>query len=218
MDEGTAPGRIEKLTTPVSYMAGFNLRMLLIVQSTAQLREPKLYGEHGTQNILSNCALKVMYKPNDYNDADEYSKLLGTKTVRERTSKTMGKGRTDTTQTQNSRALMMAQELLAMPDTEIIIRYDQAAYPISAKKNCYYKDKRFLHFKKLGKLKPKATIFNNDSHSGSPKVNNSNPPQQRHYDELRRQHPQEFSHMYYGKLRHIVVEHAEAALCETLYN
>ena len=219
MDEGTAPGRIEKLTTAVSYMAGFNLRMLLIVQSPAQLRENKLYGVEGTKNILSNCALKVMYTPNDYDDADEYSKLLGTKTVKERTSKTMGKGRTDTTQTQNSRALMLAQELLAMPETEIIIRYDQVAYPISAKKNCYYKDKHFLHFKKLGKLKPKATIFTDDNkHSGNLKANNSNQPQQRHYDELKRQHPQEFSRMYYGKLRHIFVQHAEQALCETLYN
>ena len=41
MDEGASPGRIEILPKAVSYMAGYNVRMLLIVQSPAQLREKK---------------------------------------------------------------------------------------------------------------------------------------------------------------------------------
>ncbi|MBR6317153.1 MAG: type IV secretory system conjugative DNA transfer family protein, partial [Fibrobacter sp.] len=41
MDEGASPGRIAILPKAVSYMAGYNVRMLLIVQSPSQLREEK---------------------------------------------------------------------------------------------------------------------------------------------------------------------------------
>lgn len=211
MDEGTAPGRIEILKKAVSYMAGFNMRMLLIVQSPAQLREKELYGEHGTQNILSNCALKILYTPNDYKDAEEYSKLLGTTTRKERTSKTMGKGRTDQTETQNSRALMLPQELIAMSKREIIIRYDGLPYAIKARKNCYFKDKNFLHYKKLGRLVPRK---NDDRKKVLDSLNNNQPNVTHYFDNMKQHYPNEFKGLYYSHHRHFVVEAAQQTMNE----
>ena len=209
MDEGASPGRIEILPKAISYMAGYNVRMLLIVQSPAQLREKEMYDIQGTQTILSNCALKILYTPNDYSDAEEYSKLLGKTTVKQRTSRTMGKGRTDETETQNARDLMMPQELLAMSSKNIIVRLDGLPYPIWGKKNCYYKDKNFLHFKQYKRLIAKKSD-SRKSLSGSP--NNQTP--KHYYDEIQEKYPNEFTGLYYGNLRHILVNAVEQTIKE----
>ena len=210
MDEGASPGRIEILPKAVSYMAGYNVRMLLIVQSPAQLREKEMYDIQGTQTILSNCALKILYTPNDYKDAEEYSKLLGKTTVKQRTSKTMGKGRTDETETQNARDLMMPQELLAMSSKNIIVRLDGLPYPIWGKKNCYYKDKNFLHFQQYKPLKAKKS----DNRQVSGSLNNT--AKKHYYDDIQAKYPNEFSGLYYGDLRHLIVKAVEETLVEVI--
>ena len=191
MDEGAAPGRIAILPKAVSYMAGYNLRMLLIVQSPSQLREKELYGQEGTQTILSNCALKILYTPNDYKDADEYSKLLGNTTLKDRTSKSFGKGGTSDTLTTNSRPLMYPQELLSMRKTKVIIKYDDLPYAIDATKNCHFKDKNFKDFAKYGRLKLKPIAQRIATVSGVAIVVKTI------YDSIRRDYPDEFHGMYY---------------------
>ena len=211
MDEGTAPGRIEILKKAVSYMAGFNVRMLLIVQSPAQLRDDELYGKYGAKNILSNCALKVMYTPNDYDDADEYSKLLGNTTVSARTSKNIGRGGNSQTVTQNSRPLRYPQELLAMSAKKVIIRLDGLPYPIDATKNCYYKDKNFLHFQKHGRLIARK---NNERVSVSGSLNKPQNTATHYFDEIKNHYPNEFKGLYYSNSRHFVVNAAIQSLEE----
>ena len=211
MDEGTAPGNIEILPEAVSYMAGYNIRMLLIVQSPAQLRNPKLYGEHGTQTILSNCALKILYKPNDYKDADEYSKLLGNTTVKERTSKNMGRGGNSQTETQNSRALMLPQELVAMSKNRVIIRYDGIASAIDATKNCHWKDKNFKDFAKFGRLKMKSINERNAAKQGL-KAFMVNV-----YDNPKKNYPDEYHGMYFAEnTRRIMLDEWDNTLKECL--
>lgn len=157
MDEGTAAGRIAILEKAVSYMAGYNLRLLFIAQSPAQLADRKVYGEHGTRNILTNIALKILYKPNDVQDSESYSKLLGKITVREDTSQSRGGGNRgiSRTETLQQRDLMMPQELRAMPTTKEIILFEGLSHPIIAEKNCYFKDPVFVtRFKRFqGKAK-----------------------------------------------------------------
>ena len=109
-------------------------------------RTKKTYGTHGARNILTNIALKILFKPNDVRDSEEYSKLLGKITVEEDTSRSRGGGNrgVSTTRTQNQRDLMMPQELRAMPLQEEIIIYDGISHPIKAQKICYYKDRVFI--------------------------------------------------------------------------
>lgn len=145
MDEATAAGKIKVLEKAISYMAGYNMRLLMIVQSPAQLRDKHLYGEEGTKNILTNIALKILFKPSTVDDSEEYSKLLGKVTVYHDTQKSRGgenKG-VSRTETQNQRDLMMPQELRQMSNDKEIIIYEGISYPIWADKNFYYKDPVF---------------------------------------------------------------------------
>lgn len=146
MDEGTAAGRIAILENAVSYMAGYNLRLLFVAQSSSQLENRKIYGEHGTRNILTNIALKVLYKPNDIKDSEDYSKLLGKITIKADTSRSRGGGSKgiSKTETQNSRDLMMPQELREMAWEKEIIIYDSMSHPIMAEKNIYHEDPVFV--------------------------------------------------------------------------
>lgn len=146
MDEGTAAGRIAILEKAVSYMAGYNLRLLFVAQSPAQLENVKVYGEHGTRNILTNIALKILYKPNDVKVSEEYSRLLGKITVREDTSRSRGGGRggASTTETQQQRDLMMPQELRKMSARREIILFEGIDHPILAWKNCFHEDPIFI--------------------------------------------------------------------------
>ena len=155
MDEATAPGRISILAKAISYMAGYGLRLLMIVQSPAQLREPALYGEQGTRNILTNMALKIMYKPDDQTDAEEYAKLLGKITVRADTQRSRGGGNKGVarTETYNARDLMMPQELREMDDNIAIITYRHCKHPIKAEKNDFVTDPVFVSTReKSGRL------------------------------------------------------------------
>mgnify|MGYP002655533477 FL=1 len=146
MDEGTSPGRIAVLEKAVSYMAGYNMRMLFIAQSPAQLQDKSVYGEHGARNILTNVALKVLYKPNDVADSEEYSKLLGKITVTEDTQKSRGGGNKGVSRTEsvNQRDLMMPQELREMSKDKEIIMFEGISHPIMAEKNKYYDDPVFV--------------------------------------------------------------------------
>ncbi|EHM55440.1 type IV secretory system conjugative DNA transfer family protein [Cardiobacterium valvarum] len=149
MDEATSPGRIAILAKAISYMAGYGLRLLMIVQSPAQLRDPALYGEHGTRNILTNMALKIYYKPEDQQDAEEYSKMLGKMTVRTDTQRSRGGGNkgVSRTETQNSRDLMMPQELQEMDDNLEIITFRHCKHPIKAEKNDFLEDPVFIRLR-----------------------------------------------------------------------
>ena len=146
MDEGTAAGRISILEKAISYMAGYNLRLLFVAQSPSQLEDRKVYGEHSSRTIMTNIALKILYKPGDRKDSEEYSSLLGKITVKENTSKSRGGGArgTSVTETQNQRDLMMPQELRQMSSGKEIILYEGVSHPIMAEKIRYYDDPIFM--------------------------------------------------------------------------
>ena len=159
MDEGTAPGRIAILEQAVSYMAGYNLRLLFIAQSPAQLQDNAVYGEHGCRKILTNIALKIMFKPNDYPIAEEYSKILGKTTVKEDTQLSRGGGNkgVSRTETQNARDLMMPQELMEMSTDKEIVLYEGISHPIFADKIRYDEDPAFnKRYTRYGKAKVKS--------------------------------------------------------------
>lgn len=151
MDECTAAGKIEILTPAVGYMAGFNMRLMLITQTPSQLH--KYYGKQDTQTLVDNMAVRAIYtsKPEQ---AAEYSKLLGDTTVKEITSFRVTKGfftPTENTYTLNKRPLMLPQEFRELPFEKEIISSDFLTKPVKADKIIYYSDKVF---KKRANLKP----------------------------------------------------------------
>ena len=85
MDEFTAVGRIAILQKGVSFIAGYNLRLLMIYQSRSQLETPAPmgYGKEGAQTLLTNHACQIYYAPREQADAETLSKLLGNTTVKQ---------------------------------------------------------------------------------------------------------------------------------------
>jgi type IV secretion system protein VirD4 len=150
MDEFTALGRVEILSGAVSYMAGYNLRLLTIVQSMAQL--DSVYGKGVARTIMTNHALQILYAPREQQDANEYSEMLGYQTLR-KWSISHGKGAPTRSVSKERRALMLPQELKAMgPDKEVFL-YENIHRPVLCEKIRYYK---YAYFKK--RLLPKVDV------------------------------------------------------------
>lgn len=147
MDEFTAPGRIGILQTSVSFIAGYNLRLLTIYQSLSQLETPPPlgYGKEGAKTLLTNHACQIFYAPREIEDAEAISKILGNKTVKQ-TSKSHnhgGSGGGSRSISETHRALMLPQELREMPFENELITIDSGK-PIKCNKAFYYSDPHFM--------------------------------------------------------------------------
>ena len=149
MDEFTSIGRIDIIATAVAYMAGYNLRLLPIIQSMAQL--DAVYGRELARTLVTNHALQILYAPREQQDANDYSEMLGYTTVR-RQNVTRGRD-VSRSESVERRALMLPQELKAMgPDREVVM-YEGIAHPVMCEKIRYYKDKRYT-----ARLLPRAQV------------------------------------------------------------
>ncbi|MGE0315888.1 MAG: type IV secretory system conjugative DNA transfer family protein [Lautropia sp.] len=151
MDEFTAMGRLPILAKAVGYIAGYNLRLLPVIQSIAQLRS--VYGDQDARTFVTNHALQIVFAPRELSDAKEYSEMLGDTTeTRESTSRSrsfggplMGGHRGNTESVNRSeqrRALLLPQELRELdPEKQII--FLEGTRPILCEKIRYYEDETF---------------------------------------------------------------------------
>lgn len=153
MDEFTSIGRVDIISRAVAYMAGYNLRLLPIIQSMAQL--DAVYGKELSRTIITNHALQIIFAPREQQDANDYSEMLGYRTIkrRARTRSHGGPGHVSDNEVLERRALMLPQELKAMGPEKQIILYEGLANPVLCRKIRYYKDGYFTR-----RLKPKVEI------------------------------------------------------------
>jgi len=149
MDEFTSIGKVEILATSVSYMAGYNIRLLPIIQSMAQL--DATYGKDISRTIITNHALQIIYAPREQQDANDYSDMLGYTTVRKE-SVTRGRDKS-MSHSDERRALMLPQELKAMGTDKEVILFEGIPHPVKCDKIRYYEDKRFT-----ARLLPKVDV------------------------------------------------------------
>jgi len=122
LDEFARLGSAPMLAHAFSWVAGYGLRLLPVIQSPAQLRG--LYGPDLTQDILSNCGLELVFAPKDLKVAQELSERLGYYTYEGRSlsrPRGLGAGRRSVTQSEQRRALMLRQELIQLPATALIL-------------------------------------------------------------------------------------------------
>lgn len=153
MDEFTSIGRVDIITKAVAYMAGYNLRLLPIIQSMAQL--DAVYGKELSRTIITNHALQIIYAPREQQDANDYSEMLGFTTVRRR-ARTRSHGRAGSVsdnEVLEKRALMLPQELKAMGPEKEIVLYEGLPHPVLCRKIRYYKDSYFTK-----RLLPKTEV------------------------------------------------------------
>lgn len=138
LDEFTALGKVEIIQKSVAYMAGYNMRLMLIFQSKSQVEG--VYGKEGAKDIFANMACQVEYTPTEQEAAEELSRKLGTQTVKGKSiSRNRGKGGGGSVSTSDqSRALMLPQELKEM-DADKQIVFFRRTPPILCDKAFYYK-------------------------------------------------------------------------------
>ena len=142
MDEFTALGVIPAIQHGVSYLAGYEMRLLIIIQTPSQVTD--IYGKEATRTFFTNFGCQIVYPPREQNDAEEYSKLIGYETFKARSiSRSSGKGGSRSQSTSDQRrAVMNPDELKVMPKSDCIISLGNSR-PIYAKKIVYYKDPVF---------------------------------------------------------------------------
>jgi type IV secretion system protein VirD4 len=148
LDEFTALGRIPIIAEAISYLPGYNVRVVLVIQTPAQLRE--VYGIHNAETMLKSLAARIVFAPKDFPDAREISDELGFTTVPVRTvSKPIGanldrrgqRGRSQSVSHQR-RALLLPQEVKELGAEEAIVFYE-GLRPIRCWKIRYFTERRF---------------------------------------------------------------------------
>jgi type IV secretion system protein VirD4 len=148
LDEFAALGRIPIIGEAISYLPGYNVRVVMVVQTPSQLRE--VYGPHAAETMLKSLAARIVFAAKDHNDAREISDELGYTTVRAKTISSplfgFSIGKNQRTRSQNvseqRRALLLPQEVKELGSEEAIIFYE-GLRPIRCKKIRYFDDRRF---------------------------------------------------------------------------
>src|SRR5882762_5430958 len=148
LDEFTALGRIPIIAEAISYLPGYNVRVVLVIQTPAQLRE--VYGIHNAEVMLKSLAARIVFAPKDFADAREISDELGFTTVKVKTvSKPVGRlfdsrrarSASESVSLQQ-RALLLPQEVKELGSEEAIVFYE-GLRPIRCRKIRYFAEKRF---------------------------------------------------------------------------
>lgn len=152
LDEFAALGKIEILAKASAYIASYGLRLLTVIQSSAQL--DSLYGEHDARTLRANHALHIHFAPRDTQDAKRLSERLGNYQIEEisrsRMERQSGVSNSQWTSSQK-RPLRLPQELQLMSSDEAILILDSIP-PIRAQKAYYYTEPLFI--KRLKAVSP----------------------------------------------------------------
>jgi type IV secretion system protein VirD4 len=120
LDEFPRLGRASVIANGFSYVAGYGIRLLPVIQNGAQLEN--VYGPKVATEIEANCGVQMVMRPATTADAREISERLGTYTFRAR-SRSMGTWgvAADLFQIPTSAALLLPQELMQLPEKDMIV-------------------------------------------------------------------------------------------------
>ena len=147
LDEFPALGRIPIIAESISYLPGYDVRVLLVIQTPAQLRD--IYGVHVAETMLKSLAARIVFAPKDSADAREISGELGFTTVKVKTTSqplwnldTRGGQHRSVNVSEQQRALLLPQEVKELGSEQAIVFYE-GLRPIRCRKIRYFRDRRF---------------------------------------------------------------------------
>lgn len=143
LDEFARLGAAPVLAHAFSWVAGYGLRLLPVIQSPAQLRG--LYGPDLAEDIFSNCGIEAAFAPKDLKTAQDLSERLGVYTYAAHSRsrpKGLGAGRRSITTSDQRRPLMLPQEILQMPSSAMLV-FKAGLPPIRGRKIVYFREKIF---------------------------------------------------------------------------
>ena len=143
MDEFARLGHAAVIARGFSYVAGYGLRLLPVLQSPAQLRAE--YGADLAEEIMANCGVEIAFAPKELKVAQDLSERLGYWTYqgrsRSRPSGLSG-GHRSVSESDQRRALMLPQELIQMsPSRLIVLRAGMP--PVRGRKIVYWRERAF---------------------------------------------------------------------------
>jgi type IV secretion system protein VirD4 len=143
LDEFARLGHAAVIAHGFSYVAGYGLRLLPVLQSPAQLKAE--YGPDLAEEIMANCGVEITFAPKELKVAQDLSERLGYWTYAGKSKSRpalLSGGRRSTTESDQRRALMMPQELIQMPaDRLIVLRSGMP--PILGRKITYWRERVF---------------------------------------------------------------------------
>jgi len=159
-DEFTAMGRVGVITHSAAFLAGYNLRLLTVVQAMSQL--DAVYGDKEARTFATNHGLQVLYAPREQRDADEYSAMLGhfteraTSRGRSRSFSGHGHSTVSRNESEQRRALLLPQEFKELGRERLVVIFENCK-PILGEKIRYFQDKAFT-----SRLKPAPAVKSMD--------------------------------------------------------
>ena len=145
-DEFTAMGRVGVIASAAAFLAGYNLRLLTVIQAMSQL--DAVYGDKEARTFATNHGLQILYAPREQRDAEEYSAMLGHFTERARSR---GRSRSfsqhghttvSTNESDQRRALMLPQEFKELGSERLVVVMENCK-PILGEKIRYWREKEF---------------------------------------------------------------------------
>ncbi|HRH85838.1 MAG TPA: type IV secretory system conjugative DNA transfer family protein [Rubrivivax sp.] len=145
-DEFTAMGRVGVITSAAAFLAGYNLRLLTVVQAMSQL--DAVYGDKEARTFATNHGLQILYAPREQRDADEYSAMLGhfteraTSRGRSRSFSSHGSSTVSRNDSEQRRALLLPQEFKELGSERLVVIVENCK-PILGEKIRYHRDKAF---------------------------------------------------------------------------
>lgn len=144
LDEFPAMGRVAIIEKASAYMAGYNMRLLLIFQSKSQVEDKKLYDTTGARTMLTNMALQIVYAPRDDNDAKDYSEMIGYMTEKgiSKSRQLSGKSGRSESESDQRRAVLLPQEVKGIGQDKAIISMENMP-PVLVSKVFWYKEAIF---------------------------------------------------------------------------
>lgn len=148
LDEFSSMGRIPVIANAVAFLPGYNVRVLIVIQTPSQLRD--VYGHDAADTIQKALATRIVYAPKDYSDAEEISKELGNTTVKARSHSkpvaigfdSKGKRQRSVNVSEQRRALLLPQEVQHIGRERQIIFYE-GLRPVFCHKSRYYRERFF---------------------------------------------------------------------------
>ncbi len=147
MDEFTSMGKVNILSKGISFIAGYGLRMMPIIQSPAQLTD--VYGREAAETFRTNHALNIVFPPkaSETETARDISEWLGYTTTKSasksRNTEIFKKRNSSESVSDQRRALLLPQEITSLgQETELIVL--ENVLPIQAKKVKYFADAKFM--------------------------------------------------------------------------
>ncbi|NKJ02681.1 type IV secretory system conjugative DNA transfer family protein [Novosphingobium sp. SG707] len=148
LDEFPRLGRASVIANGFSYVAGYGIRLLPVIQNGSQLEN--VYGPKVATEIEANCGVQMVMRPATTADAREISERLGTYTFRARSRSmgTWGRGGGSVSDSDQRRPLLLPQELMQLPEKDMIV-LRLGIPPVYGRKIRFYEEKDMVALTKI---------------------------------------------------------------------